>query len=481
MQNARHIIGAERASLFLVDGEGEKAKLKMLIADGGNLPSELPVSGLIGVSISEKNSLVCNDVYSDHRFNKEVDYLTGFKTNSVCVAPIIGINGNVIGVTEMVNKNNGFVDEDVKLLQSFSMFASVSLENSRLKESGFENVDPIEKDIMRFVGSEKNKRNTSDYLDSMKLSDDIKEKFTVLNFFSIDWKGDGHIRLLYFIFQEYGLLNEFHITNELFLKFIFKMRSTYNDVPYHNWMHACDVSQYVSYEIRTAKLSTRMTKLELFTVFIACVCHDSNHEGFNNVFNVKAETPLGILFKDQSVMETHHCEMMIQVITQIQFLATLSELEQKKVWSLAINLILATDMANHFALVKKSGALLDEGKFDFDGDEESKLLGLQLLLKVGDISNVSRPFEIADKWCDVLNNEFFRQGDLEKKTGIGLTSPLNDREHPDKPKSQIGFYNFICIPLYNVVARLFPALTVNVDSVKSNLEVWKSLIPAPKE
>lgn len=98
-----------------------------------------------------------------------------------------------------------------------------------------------------------------------------------------------------------------------------------------------------------------------------------------------------------------------------------------------------------------------------------------MLLKVGDISNVSRPFEIADKWCDVLNVEFFRQGDLEKQIGIGLTSPLNDREHPDKPKSQIGFYNFICLPLYTVVARAFPELEVNANSVKSNLEKWKQL------
>ena len=99
-----------------------------------------------------------------------------------------------------------------------------------------------------------------------------------------------------------------------------------------------------------------------------------------------------------------------------------------------------------------------------------------MLLKVADISNVSRPFEIADKWCDVLNEEFFRQGDNEKQQGIELTSPLNDRENSNKPKSQIGFYNFICIPIYQTVARAFPALTVNVESVKSNLEKWKSLL-----
>jgi hypothetical protein len=106
-------------------------------------------------------------------------------------------------------------------------------------------------------------------------------------------------------------------------------------------------------------------------------------------------------------------------------------------------------------------------------------------MKVGDISNVSRPFEIADKWCNILNQEFFRQGDLEKETGIRLTPPLNDKKTSNNPKSQIGFYNFICLRLYTVVAKLYPPLQVNVDSVKSNLERWKELVAsqaaAPKK
>jgi 3',5'-cyclic-nucleotide phosphodiesterase len=137
-------------------------------------------------------------------------------------------------------------------------------------------------------------------------------------------------------------------------------------------------------------------------------------------------------------------------------------------------------MARHFDLVKRAQAAVDEGSFDMANDE-FRLLGLQLIMKVGDISNVSRPFELADRWCDILNEEFFHQGDLEKASGIGLTSPLNDRESSNKPKSQIGFYNFICLPLYTVVAKLYPPLQVQVDQVKANLEQWKTLaaLPAP--
>ena len=179
-------------------------------------------------------------------------------------------------------------------------------------------------------------------------------------------------------------------------------------------------------------------------------------------------------------MEMHHITVAIPIITRddINLFHSLDSDETKRMWNLFIKLILATDMAKHFALVKQCQTLNEEGKWNLD-DPENRTLALQLIIKVADISNVSRPFELANKWCDILNNEFFRQGDLEKESGIGLTSPLNDREHSDKPKSQIGFYNFICLPLYQVVALIFPPLQVNVDSLKSNLEVWKSMVEVP--
>jgi hypothetical protein len=44
---------------------------------------------------------------------------------------------------------------------------------------------------------------------------------------------------------------------------------------------------------------------ELFALSVAIICQDANHDGFTKWFNVKAETPLGILFRNQSVLETH--------------------------------------------------------------------------------------------------------------------------------------------------------------------------------
>ncbi|OHT11468.1 3'5'-cyclic nucleotide phosphodiesterase family protein [Tritrichomonas foetus] len=472
MQKAKKSMGADRASLYLLDEANNV--LSTFISDCDKMPTSIPLTtGLCSHCAKTKETIFVNDAYNHPKFNRTIDNLSNYKTKNLLVTPIQRANGELIGVVEMVNKTGDFVNKDIKTAQAFGTFAAIALENNRLKDLA--HYGDCEIEINKWVGE--SEKNTYDIPKNLTLTEQQIQKVSRLNCFAVEFKGIDHFKELFYFYHLFDILRTFKITNEAFFRFIFTISGTYNPVPYHNWTHACDVTQYITYEIKTAGLENMYTKFELFGILTAAVCHDANHEGFNNIYNVKAETPFGILYKDQSVMEMHHITVAIPIITRddINLFHALSSDETKKMWNLFVSLILATDMAHHFELVKKAQAILDEndGKIDFEVPE-NRLLSMQLILKVGDISNVSRPFEIADKWCDILNNEFFRQGDLEKKS-IGLTSPLNDRDNSDKPKSQIGFYNFICIPLYNAVAKMFTELTVNVESLKSNLETWKGL------
>ena len=483
MQNAKQSINADRGTIFLYN-ENEKEGLTTFLADGENIPNSMPIEkGVYGQVVRTKEAVFVNDAYNYEHFNPEIDKITGYKTKSLLVSPILSTNGELIGIVEMLNKKEGeFEKKDLQIINAFATFCSIALERNRYKDIALYGDANIE--MKKYIHEDERDKQTVP--NSLKLTDDEIQQVSRLNCFAVNFKGIGHFKELFYFFNYFHLREEYQISNEVFFRFIFTISGTYNDVPYHNWTHACDVSQYIFYEVTTSKFDQILTKLELYGLFISAICHDANHQGFNNVFNVKAETPLGILFKDQSVMEMHHIETSIPIIARddINLFHALNPEETRKIWNLFIKMILSTDMAHHFELVKKAQGLLDEDTFSWE-EPECRMLALQLILKVADISNVSRPFELADKWCDILNNEFFRQGDLEKESGIGLTSPLNDRENSDKPKSQIGFYNFICLPLYQVVARIFPELQVNVDSLKSNLEQWKKLAaanaPPPEE
>ena len=471
-QSAKKSIGANNIGLLIVDEAANV--LSTFLTDHENFPTSIPIgSGLVGQCIREKKSIIANDCQNDPNFNRNIDNVIHTVTKNLLISPILARDETVLGVSVMGNKKEGlFNTKNEKTLQAFSTFASIALENSKLKDIA--ELGDAEIEMKKWIGE--SERSSTEVPKRLVLSESEKYNVRTINCFAVDFKGIGHIKELFYFFNLFNLLDAFKITNDAFFRFIFTISSTYNPVPYHNWTHACDVTQYVAYQILTANLTNIFNINEIFGIMIAAICHDANHEGLTNVYNVKAETPFGILFKDQSVMEMHHITVAIPIITRddVNLFKSLNSEETKKMWNLFIKLILATDMARHFELVKEAQTLLDEEKWSIDVPE-NRILALQLILKVADISNVSRPFDLANKWCDILNQEFFRQGDLEKSNGIGLTSPLNDRENSDKPKSQIGFYCFICLPLYQVLARIFPELQVNVDYVKSNLEVWKTM------
>ncbi|KAK8891171.1 hypothetical protein M9Y10_028377 [Tritrichomonas musculus] len=502
MQNARRSINAEYGSLYLL--EDASNSLSTFIVDGGFVPSAMSLcKGIAGHCAQTQNELIINDCLNDERFagfiknngNKNDDENASPNSSSsqqssntptinklsVIAAPLLRSDGTLLGVAEMVNKKNGsFTDDDMKLMKSFSTFAAIALENSRLKD--IEKYGNVETEMMKYV-SESERSLTNTIPEKLRFqSEELKAKILTINVFSCDLLGIDHIRTVFYIFNRFKICDEFDINNEMLFKFVFELWKTYNDVPYHNWTHACDVLQYTAYELHIGELENVFTRLEIFALLVSAICHDANHNGYNNIYNVKSETPLGILFKGQSVMETHHVTITINILDkdELNLFHSLSKENVRKMWNIVIKLILSTDMSLHFNLVKNTSNLLDNNEFSFE-NEDHRQIGLDLLLKVADISNVSRPFEIADKWCTILQEEFFRQGDMEKENGIGLSSPMNDRENNDKPKSQIGFYNFICLPLYQVTARVFPKLQVNVEHVKENLEVWMKMVKQEEE
>jgi 3',5'-cyclic-nucleotide phosphodiesterase len=473
LQNAKKAVGADRASFFVLK-EGT-AELSSFIVDGPKLPGSIPLDrGIAGHAIQTRKAVLENDCYQNVNFNMDVDRESGYRTKSLIALPVFDNTGNVLGVVEVLNKIDGdFTEKDIDLVSAFTTFASVALQNSRIQN--VQQVGGVDAEILKWIAPAE--QSAYEIPVALELNDQEKETVMSMACFSVDFKGMGHFKEIFFFFGTFNFLELFEISAERFFRFLSAILSRYTGTSYHNWTHACDVTQCIFFMLYKGRLGDSYEAWELFTLMLAAVCHDTNHYGFNNVFNVKAEAPLGILFKDQSVMEMHHITQAIPVINQddIALFHHFRQAEVKKVWGLFTGIILSTDMAHHFELVKKAQAAVDDQSLDMT-DDDFRLLGLQLIMKVGDISNVSRPFEIVDKWCDILNQEFFRQGDLEKETGIGLTSPFNDRETSNKPKSQIGSYNFICLPLYTVVAKSYPPLQVNVDNVKSNLEQWKVIV-----
>merc|ERR1712232_1152613 len=116
---------------------------------------------------------------------------------------------------------------------------------------------------------------------------------------------------------------------------------------------------------------------------------------------------------------------------------------------------------------------------------ESRKLIVNLLLHLSDISNSMKPFRICRVWAWKVLEEFFMQGDEEKKLGIPVQA-LNDREKVNRPFSQVGFIEFLVSPLVFAVIKVLPPLMPLADQMVENTKTWRQLwlketLPEPGE
>ncbi|KAK8890174.1 hypothetical protein M9Y10_034942 [Tritrichomonas musculus] len=470
MKNVKKIIGADRSSLFIYDEVVEA--LTTYITDSENMPQTIPLkNGIAAFSVNKKESIILNDAYHDPRFNKTIDFKTGYKTKSILSVPVVSSEGGVLGVVELINKKDGaFTKDDLSLLQSMTSLIAITLEKKKMKELIERGKTELE--MSKWIG---NFERTSYHTPSKLTFPSQKARnLYKLDFFCVDFNGIGLFKVAFTIFTSFQLLERFSITSELFFTFLYKIRSLYNDAPFHNWIHAIDVLQYYSYLIKSSGMDKVFTGLELFAICIASLCHDVGHQGYDNVYNVNAQTPYGLLYKGLGVMEMHHCSLTIYIITQdnANIFHALEKDELKKIWNYIIQMILATNMDQHLKLVKNANAIMDQGPINL-ANEQHRILAMKMLMQVANLSNAARPFDIAQKWFQLISEEFFKQGDVEKAQNMELSSEKNDRSNMSIPKLEIDFYEIYVLPLFMSVFRIFPELEASLDIVKENLTKWR--------
>lgn len=118
---------------------------------------------------------------------------------------------------------------------------------------------------------------------------------------------------------------------------------------------------------------------------------------------------------------------------------------------------------------------LDEGCLELNRFEDRHFI-LQIALKCADISNPTRPWDISHKWSLKVCQEFFRQGDFERKLNLPVTS-LCDRQSTSVPKIQSGFFRFVVTPLFTEWHRFLSSelSTHMMEILADNQRRWEKL------
>lgn len=105
--------------------------------------------------------------------------------------------------------------------------------------------------------------------------------------------------------------------------------------------------------------------LEVFILIVSCICHDLDHPGYNNIYQINARTELALRYNDISPLENHHCSVAFRVLEapECNILASLDNATYRIVREGIIRCILATDMARHNEILEQFTGIIPE--FDY--------------------------------------------------------------------------------------------------------------------
>ncbi|XP_045080840.1 calcium/calmodulin-dependent 3',5'-cyclic nucleotide phosphodiesterase 1A-like [Coregonus clupeaformis] len=271
--------------------------------------------------------------------------------------------------------------------------------------------------------------------------------------------GDHALKFIFYeLLNRYDLISRFKIPISAVVSFVEALEEGYSkhNNPYHNLMHAADVTQTVHHLLLKTGIMHWLTELEIFAMIFAAAVHDYEHTGTTNTFHIQTRSDTAILYNDRSVLESHHVSAAYRLLQddgEINILCNLSNDDWRELRGLVVQMVLATDMSCHFQQVKHMKNFLQQP----EGIDKPK--ALSLLLHTADISHPAKKWDLHHRWTASLLEEFFRQGDKEAELGLPF-SPLCDRKSTMVAQSQIGFIDYIVVPTFTVLTDMTEKIVI---------------------
>uniref|UniRef100_A0A674JQA2 Phosphodiesterase n=1 Tax=Terrapene triunguis TaxID=2587831 RepID=A0A674JQA2_9SAUR len=477
---ARNLSNAEICSVFLLDTFSHELVAKVF--DGGVVDDEsyeirIPADqGIAGHVATTGKILNIKDAYSHPLFYRGVDDSTGFRTRNILCFPIKNESHEVIGVAELVNKINGpwFSKFDEDLATAFSIYCGISIAHSLLYKKVHEAQyrSHVANEMMMYhmkVSDEEYKKLLSDGICPVE---SIDYRFADFTYTPRSLPEDDTPMAILSMLQDMNFINNYKMDRQTLARFCLMVRKGYRDPPYHNWMHAFSVSHFCYLLYKNLELVKYLEDIEIFALFVSCMCHDLDHRGTNNSFQVASKSVLAALYSSEgSVMERHHFAQAIAILNThgCNIFDHFSRKDYQRMLDLMRDIILATDLAHHLRIFKDLQKMAEVG-YDPENKQHHSLL-LCLLMTSCDLSDQTKGWKTTRKIAELIYKEFFSQGDLEKAMG-NRPMEMMDREKAYIPELQISFMEHIAMPIYKLLQDLFPRATELYERVASNREQW---------
>ncbi|CAH8594689.1 unnamed protein product [Schistosoma turkestanicum] len=398
------------------------------------------------------------------------------------VVPCSSSKDSSVTVSSSITNWSGiFTYSDEFLFEAFALFIGLGISNSQLYEKAIRSAakQKVIMDVLSYhatAPTSEAKRLATSLIPTMRFYDLDKFSFT-----DVRLSDEDTLKACIRMFREMNFMKSIHFDQLSFARWLLSVRKNYREVTYHNWRHAFNVTQTMFCILLKGDFQSVFTDLECLALLTACLSHDIDHRGTDNQFQIKTMSPLAKLYST-SVLEHHHFNqfMMILTIKGNNFLYNLPRPEYDTVVKLIREAILATDLSRYFARLPKFQQTLHNLKETHDpstnlwkNDREQRLLLGCMFMTACDVSAITKPWPVQKLTAEMVANEFFEQGDLEKERLNVTPAALMDRERSNElPKLQVSFIDTICMPIYEAIVQVSENFEPLLKGCKRNRTCW---------
>ncbi|KAM6184809.1 cone cGMP-specific 3',5'-cyclic phosphodiesterase subunit alpha' [Rhynchocyon petersi] len=462
-----------------------------------------------------ENGFICNmmNAPADEYFTFQkgpVDE-TGWVIKNVLSLPIVNKKEDIVGVATFYNRKDGkpFDEYDEHITETLTQFLGWSLLNT----DTYEKMNKLEnrKDIAQEMLMNHTKATPEEIESIMKVKEKLnvdviedceeRQLVTILKenlpdpkaaelyefrFSDLPITEHELIKCGIRLFFEINVIEKFKVPVEVLTRWMYTVSKGYRSVTYHNWRHGFNVGQTMFTLLMTGRLKKYYTDLEAFAMLAAAFCHDIDHRGTNNLFQMKSASPLARLH-GSSILERHHLEYS-KTLLQDETLNIFQNLNKRQ-FETVIHLfevaIIATDLALYFKKRTMFQKIVDACE-KMETEEEAikyitvdptkKEVIMAMMMTACDLSAITKPWEVQSQVALLVANEFWEQGDLERTVLQQQPIPMMDRNKRDElPKLQVGFIDFVCTFVYKEFSRFHKEITPMLSGLQNNRVEWKSL------
>ncbi|KAF4033180.1 3'5'-cyclic nucleotide phosphodiesterase [Phytophthora infestans] len=259
------------------------------------------------------------------------------------------------------------------------------------------------------------------------------------------------------------------------------------NMPFHNATHAADVMHTLFMMLWNTSLGEKISQHNQIGALLAAVMHDVEHVGLTNDFLIKTSHPIAQKYPTKVPMESKHMDLALRAVVDPKYdvLTKMSPAHKEQILEVVRETISATALIYQPELLAEiNGTTPEEWKML---EEEGTVLpqslqvrALRIAMHVSDISQTMKPFANHQKWVFRLNDEHYKQGELDAREHRGVSPSFCFRDQwtfEGFLYSQVCFLRKMALPAV-VTLNNIPWLDVNelVNGIEKNIAEWEQQV-----